>query len=404
MYDASGRRKTNKELYGSDPLLHHHLQLAYRFIAEQDGIPILFGRVVLDWFVAEFDAQYVDGCYVFVVNGFERIAYHLDHPEYSIRWATEDRLRATASVLENISARHGIPTQPAQRCSTSNTKRDWVRGDDRMTQIAHRDRQVNASRRGQAQRDWWSTVTKEQIDDIVARRSATWANTPQTIKDAVSAKKSSAWFAKSHEERAAINAQRSLTMLGRSKEEIEASNLKQYMTRNAFSAEKKEEIIAKIATTRAATWAAKPAHEKEALHQSQRETRAAFSTEKKEEIIAKIATTRAATMAAKPAHEKEAAKVAWLAAFDANRAAKSQEAKNAQNTKRLKTIAAKSDSERKHTLDQIASTKAARSPRAKAASKEKQSQNFQENRRRKANGEALLTKKEMKTMSWKIVE
>lgn len=71
MHNASGRRKTNEELYGSDPLLHHHLELAYRFIAEQDGIPILFGRVVLDWFVAEFDAQYVDGCYVFIANGVE---------------------------------------------------------------------------------------------------------------------------------------------------------------------------------------------------------------------------------------------------------------------------------------------------------------------------------------------
>ena len=71
MYNESGRRKTNNELYGLDPLLHHHLELAYRFIADQNGIPILFGRVVLDWFIAEFNAQYVDGCYVFIANGVE---------------------------------------------------------------------------------------------------------------------------------------------------------------------------------------------------------------------------------------------------------------------------------------------------------------------------------------------
>jgi hypothetical protein len=71
MRDADGRRKTNEELYGSDPMLHHHLELAYRYIAEQDGTPILFGRVVLDWFIAEFDAEYVDGCYVFTVNDVE---------------------------------------------------------------------------------------------------------------------------------------------------------------------------------------------------------------------------------------------------------------------------------------------------------------------------------------------
>jgi len=36
----------------------------YRDIAEHDGIPILFGRQVLDWFTAEFNPQYVDACSV----------------------------------------------------------------------------------------------------------------------------------------------------------------------------------------------------------------------------------------------------------------------------------------------------------------------------------------------------
>ncbi len=67
---------------------------------------------------------------------FQRVAYHLDHPEYSIRWASNDRLRKTASVLESISSRHGMSTRPVQKPSISKTKRDWVSVDDRMTKIA----------------------------------------------------------------------------------------------------------------------------------------------------------------------------------------------------------------------------------------------------------------------------
>ncbi len=103
----------------------------------------------------------------------QRIAYALDHPEYSIRWASDARLRMIASVLENISARHGIPTRLAHRSSTSKTKRVWVGGDGRMTQIGERDRAQNASRRTQAMLTWWRTATQDQIDATITKRRNT---------------------------------------------------------------------------------------------------------------------------------------------------------------------------------------------------------------------------------------
>lgn len=190
----------------------------------------------------------------------QRVAYHLDHPEYSIRWASDDRLRSTASTVERISSRHNVATQPVHQPSTSKTKRDWVSGDGRMTEIARRDHEQNKSRRWDAMVNWWRTKTQEQMNALIAKRLATWANLPQDAKDAIAAKRCASWLAKSREERDAINAQRSASHLGRSKEQIEASNMKRHMTWDATSTQRKDEIIAK----RAATILAKPAAEKDA--------------------------------------------------------------------------------------------------------------------------------------------
>jgi hypothetical protein len=70
-YNDHGERKKDKELYGKDPQLPDHFDLAYRYIAEQPGIPILFGRPVLQWFLAEFNPVLSEESYHFEVNGVE---------------------------------------------------------------------------------------------------------------------------------------------------------------------------------------------------------------------------------------------------------------------------------------------------------------------------------------------
>jgi len=114
-----GVRKTNEELYLMKPELFLHLDFTKdkvnTFEGENDTSPIIsLGGPVREFYESNFAVQPLSERHgILKRKGRPDLRiYFFDHPEYTVRWASPDRVRKTNDLLELLSKETGLKTVP----------------------------------------------------------------------------------------------------------------------------------------------------------------------------------------------------------------------------------------------------------------------------------------------------
>ncbi|THV43919.1 hypothetical protein BGAL_0814g00020 [Botrytis galanthina] len=380
MYGPDGSRKSNEELYGGDPNLPAHLQLAYTFVNSHDCPVVLFGRVVREWFAVEFNAVYEadKNRYIFKTNGIERTAYFLDHPEYLIRWCSNERFQHNMNIIEEIAVRHQVPVQISQKNKVQEVK-PFVYKPTVMTKIARKDKQE------------MRVVREEQAEELRLRRRSEYLKMSAAKQAEIDEKRqasrdgcvvgghSYAWWKKSPEERASITKSQ---MEGRKAKFVKHGRLPEIKQRQGeryratVAAKTPEERQRPIEMQKA--WKAGRTEEEKAVTRKRlADTVALKSEDERREAVKKMVESKARKSEADKLEQHLRTKATW--------ASKSEEDMKAKMKKTSETIKKMSPEERKASL---------------ALTEVKKKATAAEKLRRKTLGLPELTQSEIRSRSW----